>query len=64
MGGRGEGWVYSVDSAVLDYDMGRRLGKERNERIEMTVAYLIYDFSMNVLYLYLYSDSVQVLESC
>ena len=35
MGGRGEGWVYSVDS-VLDYGMGRRLGKERNEPIEIT----------------------------
>ena len=47
MGGRGEGWVYSVDSAVLDYGMGRRLGKLRNLPIEMTVKKndLIFDYS-------------------
>ena len=47
MGGRGEGWVYSVDSAVLDYGMGRRLGKERNEPNEMTVINNINVFINN-----------------
>ena len=38
VGGRGEGWVYSVDS-VLDYSMGRRLGKLMNLPSHMTVVY-------------------------
>ena len=37
VGGRGEGWVYSVYSA-LDYGMGSHLGKERKKPNENTVS--------------------------
>ena len=47
MGGRGEGWVYSVNSAVLDSGTGRRLEKERNEPIEMTV---ICELEISILF--------------